>query len=154
MQRRVALGFSCNERSLSRSIYESRDVSWNGTCWDAQQQRMRGGGSSGGTSGSGWRDRTLLDSSLLGTSSGICVKRKRIEKHKHASRWPFAVVLIKALNEQCDGFLIETAPHLLYSKCHPLVLERSHPRWSYPWRWPHRNAFLISVKQTANNKKS
>lgn len=33
---------------------------------------MRGGGSSGGISGSGWRDRTLLESSLLGTSSGIC----------------------------------------------------------------------------------
>lgn len=38
----------------------------------AQQQRMRGGGSSGGTSGSGCRDRTLLESSLLGTSKGIC----------------------------------------------------------------------------------
>lgn len=37
-----------------------------------QQQRMRGGGSSGGTSGSGCRDRTLLESSLLGTSKGIC----------------------------------------------------------------------------------
>ena len=33
---------------------------------------MRGGGSSGGTSGSGCRDRILLESSLLGISRGIC----------------------------------------------------------------------------------
>ena len=40
-----------------------------------QQQRMRGGGSSGGTSGSGCRDRILLESSLLGISRGICCNR-------------------------------------------------------------------------------
>lgn len=44
----------------------------------SQQQRTcgLGGGSSGGISGSGCRDRILLDNSFLITSSGILKKRK------------------------------------------------------------------------------
>lgn len=50
-------------------------------CFAPQQQRMRGGGNSGGTSGSGCRDRTLLESSLLGTSRGIWNHNREHEGH-------------------------------------------------------------------------
>ncbi|PWA29982.1 hypothetical protein CCH79_00009667, partial [Gambusia affinis] len=53
---------------------------------ESQQQRMRGGGSSGGTSGSGCRDRTLLESSLLGTSRGIW-RVKTGNSAVHRSDW-------------------------------------------------------------------
>ncbi len=74
--------FSGNDRPSSHRPWWRESVTacvgWKGgvgflnKAWsESQQQRMRGGGSSGGISGSGWRDRMLLDSSLLGTSRGI-----------------------------------------------------------------------------------
>lgn len=53
-----------------------------------QQQRTcgLGGGSSGGISGSGCRDRILLDNSFLITSSGILKKRKITCKQSSAQK--------------------------------------------------------------------
>lgn len=54
----------------------------------SQQQRTcgLGGGSSGGISGSGCRDRILLDNSFLITSSGILKKRKITCKQSSAQK--------------------------------------------------------------------
>lgn len=55
----------------------------------SQQQRTcgLGGGSSGGISGSGCRDRILLDNSFLITSSGILKKEKSpVNNHLHRTQ--------------------------------------------------------------------
>lgn len=98
----------------------------------SQQQRTcgLGGGSSGGISGSGCRDRILLDNSFLITSSGILKKRKITCKHSAAEKelisrvhWQpkpqfqgLLVLLVKCSGQQCVNCFM---PTMYYPKISP-----------------------------------